>query len=425
MATLSLDSPPLSLLSVCTRWRKVALATPSLWDSIVPPANSIPCIKAWMKVSQDQPFHLLIKSHHKLTQATRHACELFRLLSTVSHRWRSLSIRLDAQLAEELLNFLQANTGNPIPIKDVHISLARSDIPETTMGDILSLLPSSTSMERLYLNWGGGDSISVASRVPWKLLKTIIVKTRATQDVVDILSQCTSASVVKIFMYPTLTDLVYHQTSILYHGPPVLLPLLTSLTLSRWTDPMILIQYFTFPSLHNLWIEVAHRDLFAFGNFLKRTPLLEKLVIDESGKDEEDSPEGPSEQDIIDYLVIPELCNIPSFKLTFRDAHTIIPSMIQYNPDAWILPSLLCWREYCHYLRYKKSSFIGWGKHWFTKDLIWEYRQGKIEFTPGYHSKWYNWRDETLDQPEGTYFRRPLGQNRPFKCIPLVGPFLL
>jgi len=386
-----------------------------------------------MKVLPDQPFHLLIaQGHHEFARANpHHALELFRLLSTVSHRWRSLSIELDARLAEELLNFLQANKGNPIPIKDMHISPATPDIPKTTMGDILSLLPSSTSVERLH--WDGmfwdsvGDSISIASRLPWKLLKTIIVTLgiKTTQDVADTLSQCTSASVVKIFMYPTI-DSTYHQTPILYHDPAYLLPHLTSLRLSRWTDPMALLLYFTFSSLHDLWIEVAHRDPFTFQTFLNRTPSLEKLVIDESGKDEEDSPDGPSEQDIIDYLAIPELCNIPSFKLTFRDAHTVIPDMIQYNPDAWLLPPLICWREYSPHSCYENCSFIGWGKHSFTDlDLIWEYRQGKIEFTPEYHSRWYNWRDETWNQPEGTYFRRPLGENRPLKCIPLVGPLLL
>jgi hypothetical protein len=264
-----------------------------------------------------------------------------------------------------------------------------SDIPETTMSSILSLLPISTSVERLY--WDGRFTKTFTSLLPWKQLRTINVKVavNTTQDIVRILSQCTSASVVNIFMVSTHPD--YIQTPKLYEDPPFLLPLLTSLTLSRQTDPMALLQYFTFPSLRYLRIEVANRDLFSFANFLKRTPLLEKLIIDESRH----SPDGPSEQDIVDYLVIPELRNIPSFKLTFRDAHSITPNIIEGHPKAWTLPSLLCWREYSYDLRIGDCSFIGWGKSWSTKDLIWEYRQGQIEFTQEYHSKWHNWKDQS------------------------------
>lgn len=319
-----------------------------------------------------------------------HNSEMFRLFTTISHRWKSLSIRLNPGVAEQFLGFLKeaAATGNRIPVKDVYIWMVLS-VPDATLSNILSLLPLSTSVERLY--WDAEFNATTVPTLPWQLLRTIKVKlwTGTPQELISILSQCALASTVSIFLesfqYPNPTAF-----PMIYRDPPISLPLLASLELSRQIDPVVLLQRFEFPSLRCLYIQVAHRDMFALANFLKKTPSLETLIIDELGRDMRTSPAGPSLQDIIDYLVIPELRNLPSFKLAFRNSHTIMPYIIGRNPKAWTFnPALLCWREWCHW-RGTPASYIGWGRDWSINYLIWKYQQGRFEYMPVYLSKWHD-----------------------------------
>ncbi|KAJ3511757.1 hypothetical protein NLJ89_g3915 [Agrocybe chaxingu] len=375
---------PFVLMQVCSHWRSIALATPSLWTFICPSYNPILYIRRWLAICPKYPLDLQL-SRRPINQVPRdYVHSVFNLFAEEAYRWRSLSIELDPEVASELVNVLRSDSRTiPAQLQDLKVEPSPQDhfkVPGSTLEALVALLPGLKSLRRfIWVDpWG---KISLHD-VPWMQLKTAIIKLPSSvQQVFSYLSQCTSATEIEFHSNTTADPTKTRLPS--YRFPAFTLANLTVLKLSRGCDPMWLLRHFTMPSLQHLEVGILRRDQQVLEDFLKRSPSIHTLVVDERyGEDDAYADEVLiSDHEILAYLTSPCLRAIPRVGIDLLYTKERILALIQQRLDAHRpLPPLLCWRPSWY------QRLVGW---WDKLDpkydaLLFSYREGAVELSPEY-----------------------------------------
>ncbi|KAJ3518166.1 hypothetical protein NLJ89_g7 [Agrocybe chaxingu] len=382
---------PLILMQVCRVWRAIALATPTLWTHICPSLDSIPNIRRWLAISPKYPLYLqFTRSFHDDDVPRDYDRSVFRLFAKEAYRWRSLSIDLDSDVAQEFVKLLQTESTAPLLLEDLKVDLQSEDHRQasgSTLKFVIALLPRLKLLRRLL--WIDKRGVTPLHGVPWSQLMTVIVTLPSSlEEIFLYLSQCTAATKVEFqgetLNHPEKTRL---PASRFQH---ITLGALTTLTLSRGCDPMWLLRHFTMPSLRFLDISILRRNLAVLEDFVKRTPHLHTLIIDERRAQRRNSfiyadEVFISEQEIGEYLTSACLRSIPrvALDLLYTKSRTI--ALIQEGfQHGRPLPDLLCWNP--RTIRMKR--LVGW---WHKLDerrniVLFSYKDGTIEFTKDYYS---------------------------------------
>ncbi|CAA7265728.1 unnamed protein product [Cyclocybe aegerita] len=374
---------PLILMQVCSHWRAIALATPSLWTFICPSYNPIRYIRHWLAICPKYPLDLQLANRAIEDVPRGYVYAVFNLFTKEAHRWRSLSIDFDHDVAEGFVKLLQSDRTVPLLLEDLKIEAFQLDhmVPVSTFHAIAALLSRLKALRRLI--WVDSRGEGPLHGIPWSQLKTVTIKLPSSlEDIFSYLSQCTSATQVE---FCTETPLQPQKTRLPSHRlPPLTLPHLTSIRLSRGCDPMWLLQHFTMPSLQHLEIGVLRRNQPFLEEFVKRSPHLHTLIVDERYHEDYDlyvDQVPVSDHEIIAYLTNPSLRAIPrvGIDLTYAKERTL--ALIQQRLDAHRpLPPLLCWRPSLY------QRLVGW---WDKLDptfdaLLFSYKEGSVEFSPEY-----------------------------------------
>jgi len=382
---------PLSLLSVCRIWRAVALATPSLWHSIYPSWNSLPCVKFWLEVAPPVPFHLkIVDPELDYGVYPQFPCLMLQLFASVSHRWKSLSITLNPGLARELLSILQSPEKAPLPVEGLILDMSDGkSLTSDAVSAILRQLPLLPHLKRLDLTTDVFNHRFDHQSIPWSTLQLIKLRHGlTTTEAFSCLAQCTSASTID---FRNIQQLPHEHLQSEFLGKrPVTLPLLTSLTLTHGAEPMTILQYLSLPSIRFLCIEFFDRNQLVLDNFLARTPTLETLVLDDATHIDVYSP-SISDEDIIAYFLDSHLRRIPSMYLSFKGAQKRVPKIIEEYPNARdLFPQMICWAAHFDPEETKKIPCSGHELIRWDDDLdshprwrlFWLFRDGKVELPP-------------------------------------------
>jgi len=409
---LSFRTTPLSLLGVCERWKALALNLPCLWDAVCPSFNSLPLMRYWLNVAPpNTQFHLKLIPHCPTSLVSDpnldHTREMFRLFAGVYKRWRSLEIDLSPSLCAELVALLDATTrDDPVWLRSLTIRFMDIPPPTDLLLRTLDRLPESSHLERLSWVCTLGERVPLQPLPCQGQLSTVLVAHVArVNDYVAYLSRCTTANSVKLLNLVAFPEKQQQQqqqdsaagalplTSFLESSPPLVLSLLTTLSLSRGTDPMVLLQHFTLPALRSLSIGVRHRNHSAFQTFLRGSPHLETLIIDESWRQDADTA---TDQDLVEYLTNPHIRRIPHVQLACTDASVRALGIVKRHMDLFCSDDddddvesrmLSCWMdcftenpEELEVVSCAPIAFLGWPGLDTGSNLVWRLRDGKVEF---------------------------------------------
>jgi len=381
------------LMSVCRSWQAIALATPLLWNSIYPSWNSVPCMRFCLTVAPPVPFHLkIVKPVSSYGQYPQFLCML-QLFASVSHRWKSLSITLNHNLTKEFLSILQCPENVPLPVEELILDMSIED--DLTNEDVSAILrqltgPSLPQLKHLDLKINDKYKVDLWS-IPWSTLEQIKLTHYLTMtEVFSCLTQCTSArkvdfrGVVLLSQNQLRSDFLGKQ--------PVILPLLTSLTLSWGTDPMTILQYLSLPSIQSLCIRFVNQNHRILDKFLARMPSLTLVILnDECRGPSEYRSAVASDEDIVTYLLDSHLCRIPSIYLSFREVQKWVLKIIEEYPNARdLFPQMICWEAIFNYEEIKKIpqchyQLLGWNNNLDSHPnwrAYWQFRDGRVEPLP-------------------------------------------
>ncbi|KAJ3511760.1 hypothetical protein NLJ89_g3911 [Agrocybe chaxingu] len=374
---------PIILTQVCCHWREITLATPSLWTFISPSYESIPRVRRWLAICPKYSLDLqLVRGlYHAVSQD--YASSVFNLFAKEAYRWRSLSIELDADMAAGLVKILRSDKSIPSTLEKLKVEPSREPelrVPVSTLEALAGLLPSLKFLQHLI--WTDKYEASLHS-VPWSQLKTVVIDLPSSlENIFSYFSQCTSATTVTIHgetpKHPGKTRLPSHRF------PACTLPDLTSVKLSRGCDPMWLLRHFTLPSLQHLEVAILRRDQQALEDFVKRSPNIHTLIVDERyGEDYSYADEVLiTDREIVAYLTSPCLRAISRVGLDLLYTKKRIPALIQECLEGGRpLPPLLCWIP-----ENWDQRLVGW---WDELDpqlhtLLFSYKDGPIELSSEY-----------------------------------------
>lgn len=403
---VSFHGSPLNLLGVSKRWKALALNLPCLWGAICPSFNSLPLMRYWLRVAPpNTQFNLKLIPHCPTSMLSDpnldHTREMFRLFAGVYKRWKSLEIDISPSLCAELVALLEATRDDPLWLRSLTIRFMDIPPPTDLLVRTLSRLPESSHLERLSWVCTLGERVLLQTIPCQGQLSTVLVAHVApVNDYVAYLSGCATASSVKLLNLIAFPEKQEQDssalplTSFLDSSPPFVLPLLTSLSLSRGIDPMVLLKHFTLPSLRYLSIGVRHRNHAAFRTFLQSSPHLETLIIDESWRQDADVA---TDQDLVDYLTNPHIRRIPHVQLACTDASVRALGIVKRHEDLFLnaqSPTLSCWMESFSenpeelevFACAPVIAFLGWRRAGLdtSSNLVWCIRDGKVEFNKNF-----------------------------------------
>ncbi|KAJ3518169.1 hypothetical protein NLJ89_g4 [Agrocybe chaxingu] len=268
-------------------------------------------------------------------------------------------------MAKGLVKLLQSGD-TPSKLEDLKVDVFHRNhdrLPGPVLDALIALLPRLKVLRRFVWDDKHGGTLLLHG-IPWSQLKTAI------RDV--------PSSLEDIFSY-----LSQRLDYLLHRFPAFTLANLTVLKLSRGCDPMWLLRHFTMPSLQHLEVGILRHDQQVLKDFLKRSPSIHTLVIDERhGEDDAYIDEILiSDHEILAYLTNPCLRAIPRVGIDLLYTKERILALIQQRLDVHRpLPPLLCWRPSLH------QRLVGWWDKLGPKydALLFSYKEGAVELSPEY-----------------------------------------
>jgi len=368
---------PMVYLKVCRYWREVALSTSSLWSTLssaefCPKVEIVPAMKCWLdRSSPTAPLNLQLKFQTNFPSL--YANNIFQFFTTKLGRWRSLSIELDQSLSEEFAVLLEQRTQELIQLEELEIHLLPKGVPVTVSQRILSQITVLKSIRRFSWIANGRESRDHSFR-HLRALSTLDDITLFTPSLFDEcivhLSQCTSASRVRLYD----ETCHYHPIQTKPQFPMTRLPCLTSLTLSRYFDPLDVLSYFTLPSLEYLELVTGHppgHNLTILETFLARSECpLRTLAID--------GHFGMLDSTIVDYLLSLPIRSIPEVRITRSDiSHTMLTILETYPNAESVFPPIISWLPD----GFLASPSIGWKNLAPSEKLMYSWKAGKLHLT--------------------------------------------
>ena len=302
-----------------------------------------------------------------------YANSIFRLLTTEVKRWRLMSIELDLNLATEFVTFLERRTHDLRRLEELEIHLLPKGVPPAISQRILTQIPRLKSLRRFTWVTNGRQSRDHAFRQLRALavLDDITLYTPSLFDECIVhLSQCVSATKVRLYdrtchYYPLQRKPIF---------PLMMLPRLTSLTLTRHFDAMDVLDYFSLPSLEYLEIHTvselaAGHNLTFLRNFLERSKCPLRLLA--IGGDLTNSI-------LTDYLLFPSIRSIPEVHITCFDVVKMAINILETYPNAeTIFPDIICWLPN----EFLAPPYIGWRNLAKGEKLIYSWTAGKLDLT--------------------------------------------
>ena len=370
----------------------MALETSTIWSSICPSFNCLPFSETWLKIAPKIPFHLYIYDPVLASGLyPEFPCKVMRLFSSVSHRWKSLSLELNSRVAKEFLSILQEHKEDPLPIEELKLEFTEAfpTRDANVIPGIVDLLPSLPCLTQLH--WETRTPFMHPFEplaIPWSKFKDIKFNHLSTvEEVVSYLIRCTSATSVNFQCsrdFPTVDrPLLFRPSGLSGDTQPFPLPLLTSLILCDIChDPTTILEYLSLPSLQNLSIHVTRHNVPTLSKFLTTTPLLDKLTI---------TVRSDTDEDLVAYFLDPILCRIPCVVfIMFEAEDRTLEILEQYAEAVNTLPALICWRitlEGQVVFGRNPNMAMGWdndpdsNRYWV---VAWTYKNGWISLAPTY-----------------------------------------
>ena len=299
---------PLSVSQVCRHWREIALSVPLLWCSLAGRDGAIALhpesTKVWLARSRNLPLSLHLGprfSHEtRLPENDAHISKIFNIFSKEMHRWRSISLFLNENLARQFIATVDAKPEN-LEELDLYFVGNTADLSV----DISSLLRFFSKLRKL--SWQGIRIHPMSLlNVPFHQLTHIHIWLDSSGwSVLPCLTKCTNA--VEIHWYGV------RSANLLSVGelPPTPLLQLQSLNLRGSGYLIGLFSRLTLPSLKFLYIQTysATGDHRLLEDFLNRSSCPLQQFILRGNLDLESA---------VKYLTIPFLGSIPDIEVHLR-----------------------------------------------------------------------------------------------------------
>lgn len=312
---------PLLLCQICRHWRQVALSLPFLWNSLAASGYGpfIPhpaLIELWLSRSTGQPLSLHFAlplssaSRNDPCQYRSHASKIFGLFSKEMHRWRTISFILNHEL---ILQFVGAVDSQARNLEELDL-VFDGKVLARDAAKVSSLLPLFSNLRKL--SWLGNLPAKSLRNIPFRQLTHIYMELFIDGgDVVECLSHCTSALEIH---WKDVT--CAHWYKAFGKGTQATLLSLQSLSLLGNGDLALILSRLTLPHLQDLHLHTgissSTRDHRLLEDFLNRSSCpLNNFTFYDGSLDQES---------ICDYLAIPFLESVPSIKIFYRNAETLL-----------------------------------------------------------------------------------------------------
>ena len=281
--------PPMLLCEVCRHWRAVMLSISTIWASVsrrnrMHTPKHLSLYKMWLARSRRAPLSLEIFELPK--KYLDSVDEIISLLISEIHRWQFVWLRLEERdLFDRLLDIPDnaAPMLNGIVLKfSGNVITNGSDIV-STLPVIISKFPELRQLSLMdVLNLGLTLGPTPATIVPWQRLTHIKLSCFVTlSDCLDILECCSLAIDIS---FESLEPPLNQSIETITHS--IFVPCLRSMTLySAHCDPALLLRHLTLPVLTRMEIIICQtnndRDYLVFNEFIRRTPQLKHLVLED------------------------------------------------------------------------------------------------------------------------------------------------
>ncbi|KIK01234.1 hypothetical protein K443DRAFT_575802 [Laccaria amethystina LaAM-08-1] len=301
------DLAPLSVSQVCRHWREIALSVPSLWCSLAGPQGAVAALhpeftQAWLARSRNLPLSLHLAPPFTSDPGNARTSKIFDIFSNEMHRWRTISLVLNENLAHQFIATADARAKNLEELESYFVGYATH-----LSADISSVLRFFSKLRKL--SWRGRNVYSTSlENVPFHQLTHIHMSLIApASDVIACLTKCTNA--VEIYWNGVRgPDFSY------VHGIPQIPLLQLQLLKLQGSGSLVrLLWKLTLPSLKFLHIQSssATRDHRLLEDFFNRSscPLQQFIFQDNL-----------SLQSAVKFLTIPFLGSIPDIEVHSRSS---------------------------------------------------------------------------------------------------------
>ncbi|KAF8963079.1 hypothetical protein BDZ97DRAFT_1048445 [Flammula alnicola] len=362
---------PFNLLHVCRYWRAIAQTTSSLWTSLsgrqdLPHSPRISTMKYCLEQSLSAPLDLFLShTDHRTTSDPLHANKMLQLFVTEAHRWRSLAIGLNSDLAEDFIALLQEYGADRkfLSLEQLEINAA---CPETLLRTLMSLIPLLKSLRRLY--WNHQAVVHPPLRLPWNQLHFVYIDTPLSpQDTLSYMSQCSCAT--SITFMDVRKSSGPQGSPLTFKAPIISLSNLKTLRLRGKGNPVSLLPYFFLPNLEGLEIYAVHPppcQYLALEIFLERSRCpLRRIRVHNHPR--------VRDEDIIQFFQIPHLAPIPAVEMAGYCVHAqLLEILLEHAGARLIFPRLLAWGGL------SREHYVGWKDLGQFEHLEYSYKDGKL-----------------------------------------------
>lgn len=251
---------PLVLTLVCSYWRRIAIASPQLWSSLLVHdklrTDTFPLINTWLARSADRPLKLALMLYDGGEHRRSIAQGLLNRLVVHATRWQEIHLQLPRKTYAILFKRLKKKyqtKRRPLQLPFLEtVTIHTSNDEGRGVGEMLcSVLQAAPRLRSLF--WADFGCMSCTIDVlPQSagLMELLLDMNLTVNQALRILSHC-----------PQLRECTFGALRLCDAAPPpespLLLPQLSSLTLHTCQDLSVLFDYVTLPALRSLSIQYA------------------------------------------------------------------------------------------------------------------------------------------------------------------------